>query len=288
MRKPSSIPRPRNDCDELRLALSYEDLKMNGTRKLAQVSLSRPATSIWSCSDSTTQGPAMRNRGRSRPASNPQRFIGQLRDELRPRARRLAARLARSGERRVDVGDEKRVAAPRVRGELGVILAAEEPRMVGELDHLAQVAGQRALGPRADDQTGGFEPREIMVVYFVTVAMALGPGRCAVDAVRERPGNDLAGLRAEAHGAAEVGLGGSFFDGSVLVLPFGNECHHRMRRIEIELGAVGVGEPRLVPRILDHRELHAEANPQIGNPVLARIADRFDLALDSALAKTSG
>ena len=27
------MPTPRNDCDELRLALSYDDLKMNGMRK---------------------------------------------------------------------------------------------------------------------------------------------------------------------------------------------------------------------------------------------------------------
>ena len=132
MRKPSAMPRPRYDCAELRLALSYDDLKMNGTRSSAQISFNCPATSICSCSDSTTQGPAMRNSGRSRPtskshsligviprrraaalrwrpmalpvgnggrtppASNPHRSITRLGDELRPRARRLAVGLARA------------------------------------------------------------------------------------------------------------------------------------------------------------------------------------------------
>ena len=207
----------------------------------------------------------------------------------RAAAGRVPARraLARSCERRVDVRDEKRVAPPRVRRELGVILATEEPGVVAELDDLAQVAGERALRPRADNKAGGFEPRQVMVVHFIAVAMALGHRRCAVDAVRQRAGNDLAGLRAEAHRPAEIGLGGSFFDGSVAVLPFGDECDDRMRRIGIELGAVGVGEPRLVPCILDHRELHAEADSQIGNPVLARVADRLDLAFDAAFAEAS-
>ena len=56
--------------------------------------------------------------------------------------------------------------------------------MVGELDHLAQVAGERALRPRADNKTGGLEPWQVMVVYFIAVSMALGDRRCAVDAVR--------------------------------------------------------------------------------------------------------
>ena len=69
------MPGPRNDACELRLALSYEDLKMNGMRSDAQIALSSPATSICSCRDSTTHGPAMRNNGWSSPTAKPQRFI---------------------------------------------------------------------------------------------------------------------------------------------------------------------------------------------------------------------
>ena len=42
---------------EVRLALSYDDLKMNGIPSSAQMAFNCPATSIWSCSDSTTHGP---------------------------------------------------------------------------------------------------------------------------------------------------------------------------------------------------------------------------------------
>ena len=69
------MPGPRNDLPELRLALSYELLKMNGMPSSAVISFSFPATSICSCSLSTTQGPAMRKNGLSSPASKPHSFI---------------------------------------------------------------------------------------------------------------------------------------------------------------------------------------------------------------------
>ena len=52
---------------------------MKGMPSAAVISLSCPATSICSCSLSTTQGPAMRKKGLSRPASNPQSFMLLLR-----------------------------------------------------------------------------------------------------------------------------------------------------------------------------------------------------------------
>src|SRR5206468_1896767 len=109
--------------------------------------------------------------GPTRPRTRRASWSG---DQLRPRARRLATRLVRPRERSVDVGDEQRVAAPRVRRELGVILATEEPRMIGELDHLAQVPRERALGPGTDDQSGGLESRQIVIVDLVAVAVPLG------------------------------------------------------------------------------------------------------------------
>src|SRR3954453_19508163 len=48
---------------------------MNGMPSSAVISLSFPATSICSCSLSTTHGPAMRKNGLSRPTSKPQSFI---------------------------------------------------------------------------------------------------------------------------------------------------------------------------------------------------------------------
>src|SRR5205085_5988186 len=96
----------------------------------------------------------------------------------------------------------QRMAIPRSRGELGVVLAAEEPRMVGELGHLGQVLG---LGLGADREAGGLEARDVVVVDLVAMAMALGNRVLAIDAVRERALLHGGGLRAQAHRAAEVG-----------------------------------------------------------------------------------
>jgi hypothetical protein len=259
---PPRGPDPRYDVPELRFALSYDDLKMNGTPSAAQVSFSAPATSIWSCCDSTTQGPAIRNSGCSSPASKPQSLIarGQL--------ARFSARFARRAcqtdanelchsvgrafdgraplprECRPDESDEQRMAAPRVRRELGMELTAEEPGMVRELDHLAKVACDLASRPCADRETRRLEPRQVMVVHFVAVPMALRYRRCAVDPVRERPGHHVAGLRAEAHRAAHVGVRAAALDRAVPILPLGDQRDDRMRRVGIELGAVRAVEAR--------------------------------------------
>ena len=42
-----------------------------------------------------------------------------------------------------------------------------------------------------------------------------------------------------------------------------------------------------MPRIFDDRQLHSQANAEIGNAVLARMANRLDLALDAALAESA-
>ena len=67
-----------------------------------------------------------------------------------------------------------------------------------------EIAGDRALRPRADREPGGLDARQVMVVDLVAMAMPLGDRGRAVDPVRERAGHDLARLRAEAHRAAHV------------------------------------------------------------------------------------
>src|SRR2546422_22175 len=95
-------------------------------------------------SDSTTHGPAMRNGLLS--AANRWDIsvceLGQL-------SRRLGARLELATvERRTDEAREQRVWAHGPRLELGVELAADEPRMIGQLDHL----DQRAIGRQPGGQ----------------------------------------------------------------------------------------------------------------------------------------
>src|SRR5262249_21453705 len=180
------------------------------------------------------------------------------------------------------------MAAPRVRRELGVILAAEEPRVIGELDHLAQVAGQRAFCSRTDDESRGLEPRQVMIIDLVAMAMPLGHRGRSVNAIRERSRNDFTRLRTQAHRSAQIGPRGWRLDRTVAVLPLGDERYDRVRRVGIELRTVRVGEPRLVSGVLDDGELHAEADTEIWDAGLARVADRLDLAFHATLAKPAG
>ena len=57
---PRSMPMPRGDETDVRLALSKEDLNINGMLSREQISLSSAATSRVIDSDSMAQGPASR------------------------------------------------------------------------------------------------------------------------------------------------------------------------------------------------------------------------------------
>ena len=132
--------------------------------------------------------------------------------------------------------------------------------MIGNLDHLdvgavgsgagnAQAArGQRAL---------------IFAVEFVAVAVALAD----FGSVRRSCGRgfrlDLARPRAQAHGAAQ------FLDAA----QFAQLVDHAMRSGGIEFAGIGVRQSANIARKLDARRLHAQADAEVGNFILARIAD---------------
>src|SRR5688572_31784075 len=72
-------------------------------------------------------------------------------------------------QRGLDERLEQRVAVARRRGELRVELAADEPRVTGELDHLAQLVARRHP---AHLEARCLEARQVVVVDLVAVAMA--------------------------------------------------------------------------------------------------------------------
>src|SRR5512132_2557938 len=111
----------------------------------------------------------MRGRDRGRRTASSGRN-----DEARRDTRHAGRALLAALDRRANEADEQRMPAPWIRREFGVELAAEEPRVLRQLDHLAQVAGRLALRPRADDETGRFDSRQVMVVDLIPVPMALG------------------------------------------------------------------------------------------------------------------
>src|SRR5712691_13396702 len=227
---------------------------MNGTPASLQISLRTPAVSSASWRDSTTQGPAIRNNGLSRPTSNPQSFIhvprrphGRLRGRIpakrgpcsalrrprlsetgvcrgRPQIRkascrdgsfRLAGLVLQGG---FDESREKRMAGTRRRRKLGVELAADQPGMRRQLDHFAQLL---ALGDPGYAQALVLQPLHVLVVDFVAVAMALVDDIGAVDLARKAARLERRGLRAQAHRAAEVGFVVAALDPAVAVLPLG-------------------------------------------------------------------
>src|SRR5262245_40734374 len=99
----------------------------------------------------------------------------------------------------------------------------------------------------------------------------------AVGARRQAPRLESAAERSEPHGAALFG------DGALLV----EQIDHLLRRRRLERTRVGFLPPRDVARELDGGDLHAEAQPEVRDPTLAREARRRDLALDAALAEAA-
>src|SRR6185503_5757122 len=94
-------------------------------------------------SDSTTQGPAMRN-GAAPPPNFGAMSVGQL-GELGGRAGGGTAPLLPFPvlQRGAHEPREQGMRAHRPRLELGVELAADEPRVIGQLDHLHERAVRR-------------------------------------------------------------------------------------------------------------------------------------------------
>ena len=148
------MPGPRKLVPEERLALSKLLLKMKGMPSAEVISLSVPAVSICSCSDSTTQGPAIRKKGWSSPTvETTELHATTFSATALPR---LAGRLML--ERGLDEGIEQRMAVPGRGLEFRVELHAHEPgvHVLRQLDDLGQVL---ALGQRRDHQAGACAAR---------------------------------------------------------------------------------------------------------------------------------
>src|SRR5262249_19678685 len=65
------------------------------------------------------------------------------------------------------------------------------------------------------------------------------------------------------------------------------QANHRMHGMFVELRRMRPTQVADISGILDHRALHAEANPQKRDSLLAGIANRLDFAFDAALTETA-
>ena len=97
----------------------------------------------------------------------------------------------------------------------------------------------------------------------------------AIHVVSQRSGLDLAGPGAQSHRSAQF-----------LHAPqFAQFVNHAMRRCRIELARVRVRKSANVAGKLHARRLHPQANSEVGNFLLARVSNRDQHSLDSALPK---
>ena len=127
-----------------------------------------------------------------------------------------------------------------------------------------------------------------MVVHFVAVAVALFDFVAAVDFGGQAAGFQFHFLRAQAHGAAQIGAGIADFHAAVGRLPFINQAHHGIRRFEVEFGGIGIFQAGHIACIFNQGDLHAQADAQIGNVIFARIFHGGDFAFHTAHAEAAG
>src|SRR5688572_19545859 len=142
--------------------------------------------------------------------------------------------------------------------ELGMKLTPHEVRMFGELDDLDQPV---VWAGAAQSETGGAQAFAVVVVELEAMAVPFADFGAPVDGVCSRTRFDGAGVGAESHRSA-------FFDHAALV---GHQIDDGIFRVLVELGAACILDAADVARELDHRQLHPEADAEVGHLVLARI-----------------
>src|SRR5712691_92906 len=234
---------------------------MTWTPSRAPSSASASPTRWFKSSDSTTQGPAIRNGVFSKCCAI---SIAEAR-EFRRRLRRLGLGLrprAAPREGGAHEPGEQRMRTHRPGLELRMELAADEPGMIGQLDHLDQRAVRRE--PRAPHAELG-EHVAIGVRDLVAVAVPLAHLRRPVDLRRARGGPQPAGIGPEPHRAAHL----------LDTLLRAHQVNHRVLALRLELARIGVGQLADVASELDNRDLEPEANPEEGELALTRPADRL-------------
>src|SRR5690554_196135 len=156
--------------------------------------------------------------------------------------------------------------------------------MFRRLYHFNQLAIGRAAG---DLQAGFFQPWQEVVVDFVTVAMTLTNGLLTVTGGNGRADCEHTVLCTQAHGATQVRRFSARFGGTTGVEPLGDQANDRLRGMLTEFSTVGVFQSGHVAGVFDNRHLHAQADAQVRNLVLAGILNRADLAFHATLTKAT-
>ena len=248
---------------------------MNGMPSVAVISRSRPATSMTSASLSMTQGPAIKKSGRSGPTSKEASFMQSRAPGCRAARYSRAARMKPVNSGWPSRGVEVNSGWNWLATNHGWVCSSMNSTRPSARESRKRQAGRRQFV-------------EIVIVELVAVAVPLVDRILAVERVHQRARQQARLLRAQAHAAAQVGLLVAHLLAARQILPLGDQRDHRMIRGAVEFGAVGALQAEHAARVFDDRQLHPQADAEIRNAILARIADRLDLALDAAVAEAAG
>ena len=155
-------------------------------------------------------------------------------------------------------------------------LGADEVGVVREFQDLHDGLVRSLAG---EDQSAFFELLDITGIDFVAVAEthALG-GMAAKELGGDGIGFDLDVASPQTHIAAQP-----FY-----LFLFGKNVDDGDGRVGFDFGAVGVLDTADVTGEFQDRHLESEAETQVGQVVLARVADGGDLAFGAARAETAG
>ncbi len=122
-----------------------------------------------------------------------------------------------------------------------------------------------------------FEVLAVGIVEFKAVAVAFLDLFLAVGFGGNGAWLQHAGIQSQAHGAAHVG------DGALL----GHQVDDRVgRSCGRTRSSWHLSSPSTSRANSTHHQLHAQAQPQVGDLLLAGIAGRLDLAFDAAASQT--
>src|SRR5579871_6475917 len=159
--------------------------------------------------------------------------------------------------------------------ELGMKLAAQEPGMVGDFANL-DVHRVRSLARDSESARG--EDLLIFAVELVAMAVALADLGSPVGFARETAFRKQARISAESHGPAQL----------IHAFQLAQLVDDTVRSGRIELRRICVLEPANVAREFDDRRLHAEADSEIRNLLLARVTDGRYHAFHATFAEPAG
>lgn len=170
--------------------------------------------------------------------------------------------------------DEQWVSRVRLALELRMELAPDEVWMIGELNHLNEVTIRRDTRKH---QACTLKSITVVVVDLEAMAVPLADVFRTVDLRCERTGLECARIRTKPHCRTLV----------LNVSLVRHDVDHEVRRIRVELGAVGVLKPAHVARVLDDSHLHPKTDAKERNVVLACVLNRPNLAFATPSAKTT-